>query len=240
MDLIARVASVRRATPSARIVRVALGGVAFEYTAGQAALLSPVGAPEPVPYSVASSPEDTAADGTLEFLIKHDADGRWGSDFGPLRRGMRVAVKGPLGSFTFPERPDEHSFLFIGGGTGISPLRSMLRHVLGKGRGPAEGAGHRRVSVLYSARTPDDFAYGTELRRLARRGEISLVLTATRESAPRWKGRRGRIVPGELALLVDDAATLCFVCGPASMVDAVPLMLQELGIDRSRIRLEQW
>jgi ferredoxin-NADP reductase len=96
------------------------------------------------------------------------------------------------------------------------------------------------VSVLYSARTPMDFAYGPELRRLARRGEISLVLTATRQSTPGWKGKHGRIVPGALALLVDDAATLCFVCGPEPMVADVPLMLQELGIDPSRIRVEEW
>jgi ferredoxin-NADP reductase len=96
------------------------------------------------------------------------------------------------------------------------------------------------VSLLYSARTPDDFAYGPEFRTLARRGEISLVLTATRQSTPRWRGKRGRIIPGELALLVDDAATLCFVCGPAAMVADVPVMLEELGIHRSRIRVEDW
>ncbi len=97
-----------------------------------------------------------------------------------------------------------------------------------------------RVSVLYSARTPDDFAYGTELRQLARHGEISLVVTATRHSTPRWKGRRGRIVKGELAWLLDEAATLCFICGPAQMVADVPVMLEELGIGRSRIRVQEW
>jgi NAD(P)H-flavin reductase len=241
VDLIARVDSVRRATPSARIVRVALDRE-FAYVAGQAATLAPAGAADPVPYSIASAPEDTAADGHLEFLIKHDPDGRWGSEFAPLRRGARLAITGPLGSFTFPPQSAEHSFLFIGGGTGISPLRSMWRHVLAREPGPGlrpDGT-RRRISVLYSARTPEDFAYGAELRRLARRGEISLVLTATRQSTPRWKGKRGRIVPGELALLVDDAATLCFVCGPAAMVADVPLMLQDLGIDRARIRIEEW
>lgn len=242
MDLIARVVSVRRTTPSARIVRVALDGAGFSYRAGQAALVAPAGIPEGVPYSIASAPEDTAADGILEFLIKHDAAGLWGEEFAPVSRGAHLAVRGPVGSFTFPEDPRENSFLFIGGGTGIAPLRSMLRHVLRadaarRGRGPASRG---RVSVLYSARTPKDFAYGTELRQLARRGEISLVLTATRQSTPGWKGKRGRIVPGELALLVDDAATLCFVCGPESMVADVPLMLHELGIDRSRIRVEEW
>jgi NAD(P)H-flavin reductase len=237
VDLIARVDSVRRATPSARIVRVALDRD-FAYVAGQAMTLAPPGAPEPVPYSIASAPEDTAADGHLEFLVKHDADGRWGSEFAPLGRGARLALAGPLGSFTFPPQPAEQSYLFIGGGTGISPLRSMWRHVLS--REPGTGAARRRISVLYSARTPDDFAYGPELRRLARRGEISLVLTATRQSTPRWRGKRGRIAPGELALLVDDAATLCFVCGPATMVADVPVMLQDLGIDRARIRIEEW
>jgi NAD(P)H-flavin reductase len=242
VDLIARVVSVRRTTPSARIVRVALNGAGFPYRAGQAALVAPAGHSGGVPYSIASAPEDTAADGILEFLIKHDSAGLWGEEFAPVRRGASLAVQGPVGSFTFPENPRETNFLFIGGGTGIAPLRSMLRHVLragapGKGQGPA---GRGRVSVLYSARTPDDFAYGTELRRLARRGEISLVLTATRQSTAGWKGKRGRIVPGELALLVDDAATLCFVCGPESMVADVPLMLQELGIDPSRIRVEEW
>jgi ferredoxin-NADP reductase len=241
VDLIARVDSVRRATPSARIVRVALGAE-FPYLAGQAVMVGPVGSTEQVPYSIASAPEDTAADGHLEVLIKDDGRGRWGSDFEPLRRGARLAIAGPLGSFTFPGHPQAHSFLFIGGGTGISPLRSMLRHVLALDQGAMlrPDGKRRRVSVLYSARTPEDFAYGAELRRLARRGEISLVLTATRHSTSRWKGKRGRIVPGELALLVDDAATLCFVCGPASMVADVPLMLQDLGIDRARIRVEEW
>ena len=240
MDLIGRVASARRATRSARIVRVRLDGAPFAYRAGQAALLGPAESDDRVPYSIASSPEETAASGTLEFLIKHEPDGSWGSDFGPLRRGTRLAIRGPVGSFTFPEDPPETHFLFIGGGTGIAPLRAMIHHVLQKGSGPGAQGAANRVNLLYSARTPDDFAYGPEFRRLARRGEISLVLTATRHSTPRWKGKRGRIIPGELALLVDDAATLCFVCGPTAMVADVPVMLEELGIHRSRIRVEDW
>ena len=66
------------------------------------------------------------------------------------------------------------------------------------------------------------------------------MATATRGGDERWKGGRGRIATAQLALLVDDPATLCFVCGPAAMVDDVPAMLRELGIDRSRIRLEEW
>ena len=67
-----------------------------------------------------------------------------------------------------------------------------------------------------------------------------MSLTATREMTPRWRGARGRIVAAQLSALVDDADTLCFVCGPASMVAEVPLHLRELGMDRTRILLEDW
>jgi NAD(P)H-flavin reductase len=232
-DLVLRVGSVRRATPGSRIVRLDLGGAAFHYRPGQLAAIGPPGSADRVPYSIASSPEESVRDGRLEFLVKTDASGRWGTHFDPLRRGHQVAVRGPSGFFVFPERPRERRVLFIAGGTGIAPLRSMIRHAILSGF-PG------RLSLLYSARTPKDFAYLAELRAMARRGEIQLSLAATREFPPRWRGERGRLAATQLALLVDDPATLCFVCGPAAMVADVPPMLEILGIDKSRIRLEDW
>ena len=210
-----------------------LGGVGFEYRAGQAARLAPEGSDVLVPYSIASAPEDTVKGRFLEFLIKVDADERWGEKFPPLRRGMRLGVKGPFGRFTFPENPGERHFLFIAGGTGIAPMRSMIRH--------ARALGHSgRLSVLYSARTPTDFAYRGELRGMARRGELQLILTATRGPERGWRGGSGRISTAQLEHLLDDPHTLCFVCGPASMVDDVPRMLRQLGVEKSRIRIEEW
>jgi NAD(P)H-flavin reductase len=232
-DLVLRVSSVRRATPGSRIVRLALEGAPFAYAPGQLAELGPAGVSSRVPYSLASAPDETARDGHLEFLIKVDAAGRWGTDFEPLRRGARVAVRGPSGSFVFPEHPRERRFLFIAGGTGIAPLRSMIRHAVLSGI-----AGQLRL--LYSARAPGEFAYLSELRGMARRGEVELALAATREMPPRWRGERGRIAPAQLARLLDDAATLCFVCGPEAMVADVPPMLTALGVDPKRIRLEDW
>ena len=217
------------------MVRLDLGDAHFAYRAGQAARLAPEGTPveELVPYSIASSPEDTSKGRFLEFLIKVDAKEQWGEKFPPLRRGTRLMVKGPFGRFTFPERPSERHFLFIAGGTGIAPMRSMIRH--------ARAIGHRgRISVLYSARTPRDFAYRGELRGMSRRGELQLILTATRGPDESWRGGRGRITAIQLELLLDDPATLCFVCGPATMVYEVPRMLRELGVDNGRIRVEEW
>lgn len=232
-DLVVRVSSVRRATDTARIVCVDLLGAPFDYKAGQVALIGPADGSERVPYSIASAPEEAARDGRLEFLIKLDAAGRWGVRFDALVSGQRLALRGPLGSFVFPDNQIERRLLFIAGGTGIAPLRSMIRHAQLSGRG-------ERISLLYSARTPHDFAFLAELRGMARRGEITLSLTATRECTRHWRGDRGRIAAAQLALLVDDPATLCYVCGPAAMVADVPPMLEALGIEKSRIRLEDW
>ena len=97
-----------------------------------------------------------------------------------------------------------------------------------------------RLHLLHSARTPADFAYLDEMRRYAREGRLELALNATREVRPRWRGERGRITRGQLAPLVEDPETLCFVCGPAAMVDEVPKMLMEMGVEPKRIRVEEW
>lgn len=227
----ATVISVRRATPTTRIVRIR-PHQPFTYRAGQVAELGPDPSAALTPYSIASAPDDTARTGLVEFLIKLDAHGRWGDGFPLVRHGEAIRIRGPHGRFVFPERPAERNFLFIGGGTGIAPLRGMIRHA----RRRVEGT----LRLLYSARTPLDFAYRQELCGMARRREIDLILTATRDVTDLWRGERGRITRAQLATLVASPATLCFVCGPASMVDEVPRMLRDLGIDRSRIRLEEW
>jgi NAD(P)H-flavin reductase len=232
-ERVLRVSSVRGAAPSSRVVRLDLGGTLYPFRPGQSVMLGPCDESVRVHYSIASAPEDVARDGFLEFLIKTDAAGRWGEEFAPIRRGARLGVRGPSGAFVFPESPVERRFLFIAGGTGIAPLRSMMRHAIAA-RVPG------RIRLLYSARTPDDFAYLPELRGMARRGEIELSLTATRHMTPRWRGSKGRIILPQLALLVDDPATLCFVCGPESMVQDVPPILRNVGVEKSRILVEKW
>lgn len=169
----------------------------------------------------------------MEFLVKVDSHGRWGNDYDPLARGQALRLRGPFGRFIFPDNLTSGRFLLIAGGTGIAPLRSMIRH--GRALGPAFA-----FDLLYSARSPADFAYRSELVGMARRGEIHLTLTATRDVPDRWRGTRGRITKAQLAPLVEAGPQQCFVCGPASMVDEVPRMLVELGIERSRIGVEEW
>jgi ferredoxin-NADP reductase len=230
--LVLTVASIRRATPSTRTLLLSLDGSRFDYDAGQAALLGVPGQSEQVPYSIACAPDEARERRQLEFLVKLES-GAWGTHLAGLRRGASVAVQGPVGSFVFPPHPDEQHVLFVAGGTGIAPLRAMIRQAFSR-RQPG------RLHLLYSARTPMDFAYLPELRRYAREGRLDLALTATREVRQGWRGGRGRITSERLARLIETPDTLCFVCGPASMVDDVPRMLMNLGIAGRRIRIEEW
>jgi len=219
------------ATPRARIAWLDLSNHAFDYAAGQAVSIASHGHEQRRPYSIAAAPEDARREGCLELLIGVDADGMPGAHL-TLDPGELIDVEGPLGTFTFPAAPQERRFVFIAGGTGIAPLRSMMRHAL--------TLPHRNIGLFYSARTPDEFAYEKELRGLAGAGEIELRQTVTRASDADWTGPRGRLNRDALEELVHDPATLCFVCGPPALVDEMPKILTDLGIPQTRIRVEEW
>jgi ferredoxin-NADP reductase len=232
VNLTLTIREVAAATPRARIVRIDLQGQAFPFLAGQALRISNQGAEKKRTYSIASSPEDVERDGCLELLVGVDADGHAGPNL-RLEPGGVVDVEGPTGRFTFPEAPAETRFVFVAGGTGIAPLRAMMRHAL-NGR-------HREVGLLYSARTPHEFAYERELRAMQQAGHLELKLKVTRDvPAEHWSGHRGRIGREDLAPLIHNRETLCFVCGPLAMVDEIPRLLQELGVAKERIRIEEW
>lgn len=229
--LVLPISSVSPATPSTRLVRLALGSRDFAFEAGQAALIGLADRDERVPYSIASAPAETARGGAIDFLVKVEPSGRWGHQFGALERGALVGIQGPFGSFTFPARPSERRFLFIAGGTGIAPIRAMIRQALLDGQ---RGV----MKLLYTARTADDFAYLPELREMVARDGLELRLHTTREADGAVRG--GRIGLAQIAPLVDDVETLCFVCGPESMLIDVQPMLVSLGIDPGRVRTEEW
>ena len=221
------------ATPRAHIIRLDLQGTAFPYLAGQAAYLQPQGADKRRPYSIASAPEETAQHGLIEFLVQTEGNGSSGLAPDLIRPGAPVTLDGPLGSFTFPAHPRERRFVFIAGGTGIAPLRSMLWHTL-----LAERDGH--VSLIYSVRSPEEFAYMQEFQRLEDESRIDFRHTVTRASTEGWMGRQGRIDVRCFDGLIEPGETLCFVCGPSALIGEIRPQLMELGVREEQIRIENW
>ena len=218
------------ATPTTRLIRIALDGVAFPYSAGQAAAIGRHG--EPVtPYSIASAPSDTARDGYLEFLIKVDGSNRFGAQVTGIEPGARVQVTPASGRFGIPPTAAGHPLLFVAGGTGIAPLRSMIREQLHQDP-------HARAALVYSARTPDEFAFVDEFRALADAGRLNLTLTLT-GNAQDWRHARGRAGDQHLAELLT-SESVCLICGPPAMCTDVPQALTRLGVPKDRILTEDW
>jgi ferredoxin-NADP reductase len=224
---------VRVETPRTRSVFVSLSGAVVDYCAGQAVWVGGHGQRLRKPYSIACAPEQARIQDALELLIQVGADGSAGPHLDPPAAGMLVDVDGPTGTFCFPDHPREPRFLFIAGGTGIAPLRAMLWHALW-------AFPDRELALFYSARSADGFAYGDELRQLARAERLVLRETVTREAGPPWTGARGRLTPARIAAMLTPEPTRCFVCGPPAFAEDVTSWLRHLGVAEERVLAEGW
>jgi NAD(P)H-flavin reductase len=220
-------------TPRSRLLTLDLQDAPFTFLAGQAVMIGAHGQQMRRPYSIASSPERARERHALELLIGLDVGGRMGPHLPSAEPGTRVDVQGPMGSFTFPERLTHTRLLFVGGGTGIAPLRAMLDHALRAH--PAE-----RISLLYSARRADEFAFIDEFQEHERSGRLELHPTVTRDDES-WAGGRGRIGKSHFEAVVHEPQdTLGFICGPHALVGEAVATLVELGMPRAAIKTEEW
>jgi NAD(P)H-flavin reductase len=223
-------------TPRSRLLVVDLSARAVGFKAGQAVLIGWHGDAERRPYSIAISPEAAAEQARIELLISLDAPGEIARRLPDVARGTLVDLEGPLGTFIFPELPAQQRLLFVAGGTGIAPLRAMIDHAVRHHAGA-------QLSLLYSVRRPDEFAFLDELRAHERSGRLQLHVTVTRDddAASTWAGARGRIGRSHFEqVLHAPADTLCFVCGPPQMVAESVATLKLLGVPETQIRTEGW
>jgi ferredoxin-NADP reductase len=209
-----------------------LSGVPFKYQAGQAATLGLHGQRERRAYSIASAPSDSLASGDIEFLLRTNPGGGLGRHLDGVHAGSRVDFEGPFGSFLLPDSLPEGPLLFVAGGTGIAPLRSLAREALARGHA---GPHH----LIYSVRDVADIAYADDLAHWGERHRGEAIVTVTRQPPAEWTGRCGRV---DLPLLRTMVAgqPLCFLCGPASMVEDLTRHLSLLGVPADRVRTEQW
>ena len=221
-------------TPRSRLVSIGLPAEGLEFLPGHAVMVGAQGQDERRPYSIACSPERAIETWRLELLIAVDASGDPRPNLASASPGTLVDVEGPVGAFTLPEVTRDRRVLCVAGGTGIAPLRSMLDHLLRRAAAP-------RISLLYSARHGDEFAFIDELHQHAAIGRLELHQTVTRDPNSSWSGRRGRIGRSHFeAVLHEPAETLCLVCGPEPLVNESVSTLKALGVPDDQVRTEQW
>jgi ferredoxin-NADP reductase len=181
-------------------------------------------------YSIASAPEDPRLELTVERVDDGEVSTFLTED---LRNGDALELRGPIGGYFVWEAALGGPLLLIAGGSGIVPLRAILRHRIASGSDVP-------VRLLYSVRTPADVIYRDELSRMTE--GVDLRFTYTREAPAGWTGYRGRITGDLLQEVAWPAAQQprIYVCGPTEFVELAGRTLVHLGHDPLRIRLERF
>jgi ferredoxin-NADP reductase len=182
-------------------------------------------------YSIASGPEDNHLVLTVERLDDGEVSPYL---VDVLMAGDRLELRGPIGGYFVWEESLGGPLLLIAGGSGIVPLRAMLRHW-------AAITSSVPVRLLYSSRSLDDLIYRDELLDGVY-GGVDIRVALTREWPDDWRGHRGRIdrtLLRELAWAPSERP-LAYICGPTAFVEAAAEWLVENGHDPGRIRTERF
>jgi ferredoxin-NADP reductase len=180
-------------------------------------------------YSIASAPGEPVAI-TVERLDDGEVSSYLTLDLQP---GDELEIRGPIGGYFVWGPDDGGPLLLVAGGSGIVPLRSMLRHRRRSGATVP-------VRLLYSVRTRMDLIYAAELSEPG--DGVEVICTLTREQPPDWTGRTGRVDAAMLREVAWPAemSPLAFICGPTSFVEAVAASLVEIGYEPGRVKTERF
>lgn len=219
------VTDVRRDTPDVKTFRVVGtdGKKLFEHMPGQCAMVSIPGAGESM-FSITSSPTNEEF---MEFSIKKC--GCVTEVIHSIEAGQQITVRGPYGR-NFPVEEDfkGKDLLFIAGGIGLAPLRSVINYV----RHFRKNYG--KVVVVYGARSADDLVDIEEIKSewmSEENFEVYLTIDRPQEG---WTGHVG-FVPSYVKEIGLDPNMTAVLCGPPIMIKFTLQGLLELGFDKKKV-----
>ena len=222
---LAVVTDIRVDTPDVKTFRVVGldGKKPFEHRPGQCAMLSVPGVGEGM-FSITSSPTNTEY---MEFSIKKcGCVTEW---LHSMEVGQQITVRGPYGK-PFPVDTEfaGHNMLFIAGGVGLAPLRSVInycRHYRDR---------YGVIDIVYGSRSKDDLLdYREIIDEWANDAGVNVHLTIDREQEG-WDGHVG-FVPNYVKELGFDTDKIAVLCGPPIMIKFTLAGLYELGFDKTQI-----
>ena len=219
------VTDVRIDTPDVKTFRVnALeGGKCFEHIPGQCARLSIPGVGEAM-FSITSSPTNEEY---MEFSIKKC--GCLTSWLHQMEVGQEITIRGPYGNgFPVESAFKGKDLLFVAGGIGLAPLRSVINYV----RAHRENYG--KVDIVYGSRSADDLVdYKEIIDEWMNEPDFNVWLTIDREQEG-WDGHVG-FVPNYVKELGFDTNKTVIICGPPIMIKFTLAGLMELGFNKTQV-----
>lgn len=225
MPRVGVVTDIRIDTPDVKTFRVNApeGGKVFEHIPGQCAMLSIPGAGEGM-FSITSSPTNKEY---MEFSIKKC--GCLTSWLHGMEVGQEIGIRGPYGNgFPVDTEFKGKDMLFIAGGIGLAPLRSVINYCRDK------RSDYGKIDVVYGARSMDDLVDYKEIidEWMADEG-ITVHLTIDRAQEG-WDGHVG-FVPNYVKELGFDTGKTAIICGPPIMIKFTLAGLVDLGFDKTQV-----
>jgi len=218
-------------TPSTRSLFLRLApGSRMPFHAGQfISLQLPVGDSPPLvrPYSLASDPDAEL----LEICVDHVPSGLGSAHLFTLAAGAQLSFKGPFGTFMVDE-PPAATMVLVGDGTGIAPVRAIVRRALARGA--------RALEVLQGAHTEAELLFRDELLGLTKtHPQLSWQPVVAGTGA----GDNPELERLVLARYVDadaDRTRHFWICAVGDLVRRLREALRAAGYERRAIRYEQW
>jgi NAD(P)H-flavin reductase len=222
---IGTVIEVIQETPNIKTFRIKLDDDEmqnFSFKPGQVGQLSVFGVGEST-FVINSSP--TRMD-YLQFSVMRA--GEVTTKLHALSAGDQIGVRAPLGNWFPYEDLKGKDIVFIGGGIGMAPLRTLLYYMLDN------RSDYGKISLLYGARTPQDMAYQYELPDWLERDDLDTTLTIDVE-AEGWEHKVGLIPNVLLEMEPKPENCVAITCGPPIMIKFTLQALAKLGFPDDQI-----
>lgn len=153
-----------------------------------------------------------------------------------LSIGTEIDGEGPNGTFILDDK-DVGPHIFIAGGIGITPFRSMIKNVIDKNL-------QTEIHLIYSNSIPEEIAFRNELTEWSgshQNIKVDMTVSHPEESKEKWGGLTGRVDENLLKKLVSDTTEpTWWVSGPPTMVDAMEQVLGQLKIISGKVKIEKF
>jgi ferredoxin-NADP reductase/Na+-translocating ferredoxin:NAD+ oxidoreductase RnfD subunit len=180
-------------------------------------------------FTIASSPTEDAVMLGVKF---YDKSSSFKQTLRAMNPGDTIMAAQLAGGFVLPKDPKK-KLVFIAGGIGITPFRSMLKYL-------ADNNEKRSVTLIYSNANMQEVAYYDIFQEAAERSGINTVFTFTdKKLDPAWKGYVGHVSEAMIEQVVPDYKERTFyVSGPHTLIDACNDVFSGMGIPRAQIKTD--